>query len=85
MIVSLEASGTNAYNSYAMCPAGQATTVDSIKDVVRSSVKEHIDRNVVEITIKMKDNSPKALNYKNHKLRLRNLDNLYSYQILIII
>ena len=44
----------------------QATSVDSIKDVVRSSVKVpefgkhlkkvggHISRNVVEITIKMK-------------------------------
>ena len=46
--------------------SGQATPVDSIKDVVRSSVKVpefdkhlkkaggHIGRNVVEITIKMK-------------------------------
>ena len=54
----------------------QATPVDSIKDVVRSSVKVsefdkhlkkaggHIGRNVVEITDE--DNSPKTLNDKNH-------------------
>ena len=55
----------------------QATPVDSIKDVVRSSskvpqfdkhlekVRGHISQNVVEITIKM--NSPKTLNDKNHQ------------------
>ena len=52
--------------------------VDSIKDEVRSSVTVpefdkylkkadgHIGRNVVEITKKDKDNSPKTLNDKNH-------------------
>ena len=55
----------------------QAIPVDSIKGIVRSSVKvtefnkdlkkagRHIGRNVVEITIKMK--SPKTLNDKNHQ------------------
>ena len=59
----------------------------SIKDVVRSSVKVpefnkhlkkaggHIDRNVVEITIKMKTIVQKTLMIKINKLRLRNLDN----------
>ena len=65
----------------------QATPVDSIKDVVRSFVKvpefdKHlkkaggdIDRNVVEITIKMKTIVRKPLMIKIHKLCLRNLDN----------
>ena len=65
----------------------QATLVDSIKDVVRSSVKVpefnkhlkkargHISRNVVEITIKMKTIVQKPLMIKIMKLRLRNLDN----------
>ncbi len=56
----------------------QATPVDSIKDVVRSSMKVaefdkhlkkvggHIDRNVVEITIKMKTIVRKH-NDKNHQ------------------
>ena len=42
MIVSLEASGTDTYNRYAMLwltESEQATSVNSIKDVVRSSVK----------------------------------------------
>ena len=64
----------------------EATTVDSIKDVVRSSVKVpefdkelkkaggHIFRNVVEITIKMKTIVRKPLTIKINKLRLRNLD-----------
>ena len=63
----------------------QVTPVDSIKDVVRSSVKVpefdkhlkkaggHISRNVVEITIKMKKIVWKALMIKIIKLRLRNL------------
>ena len=61
--------------------------MDSIKDVVRSSVKVsefdkhlkkaggHIGRNVVEITIKMKAIVRKPLIIKINKLRLRNLDN----------
>ena len=61
--------------------------MDSIKDVVRSSVKVpefdehlkkaggHMDRNVVEITIKMKTIVQKPLMIKINKLRLRNLDN----------
>ena len=61
--------------------------VDSIKDVVRSSVKVpefdkhrkkaggHIGRNVVEITIKIKTIVRKLLMIKINKLRLRNLDN----------
>ena len=61
--------------------------VDSIKDVVRNSVKAaefdkhlkkaggHIDRNVVEITIKMKTIFRKPLMIKIIKLRLRNSDN----------
>ena len=65
----------------------QTTPVDSIKDVVRSSVKvpefdkhlkkagEYIGRNVVEITIKMKKLVRKPLMIKINKLRLRNLDN----------
>ena len=63
--------------------------MDSIKDVVRSSVKVpefdkhlkkaggHISRNVVEITIKMKTIVRKTLMIKTIKLRLRNLDNFY--------
>ena len=65
----------------------QVTPVDSIKDVVRSSVKVHefdkhlkeaaghIGRNVVEITIKMKTTVQKPLMIKIIKLCLRNLDN----------
>ena len=65
----------------------QATPVDSIKDVFRSSVKVleldkhlkkaggHIGRNVVEITIKTKTIVRKPLMIKISKLRLRNLDN----------
>ena len=65
----------------------QTTPVDSIKDVVRSSVKVpefdkhlkeaegHIGWNVVEITIKMKTIVQKPFMIKIIKLRLRNLDN----------
>ena len=68
----------------------QVTPVDSIKDVVRSSVKVpefnkhlkkaggHIGRNVVEITIKMKTIVRKPLMIKINKLRFRNLDNYFS-------
>ena len=61
--------------------------MDSINDVVRSSVKVpefdkhlkkaggHIDQNVVEITIKMKTIVRKPLIIKSTKLHLRNLDN----------
>ena len=61
--------------------------MDSIKDVVRSSVMVpefdkhlqkaggHIDRNVVEITMKRKTIVRKPLMIKIIKLRLRNLDN----------
>ena len=66
MIVSLEAQGTNAYNRYAMCPAGQKHL---------KKVGGHIGRNVVEITIKMKTIVRKTLMIKINKLRLRNLDN----------
>ena len=64
----------------------QATPMDSIKDVVRSSVKVpefdkhlkkaggHIGRNVVEITIKMKTIVRKPLMIKITKLRLRCFD-----------
>ena len=67
----------------------QVTPVDSIKDVVRSSVKVpefdkhlkkaggHISRNIVEITIKMKTIVRKPLMIKITKLCLRNLDNYY--------
>ena len=65
----------------------QATTMDSIKDTVRSSVKVlefdkhmkkaggHIGWNVVEITIKMKKIIRKPLKIKITKLRLKNLNN----------
>ena len=55
----------------------QATPVDSIKDVVQSSMKVpefdkhlkeaggHIGRNVMKITLKDEDNNPKNLNDKN--------------------
>ena len=59
--------------------------VNSIKDVVRSSMKVpgfdkhlkaggHIGQNIVEITIKMKTTVWKPLMIKINKLRLRNLD-----------
>ena len=60
--------------------------MDSIKDVVRNSVKVpefekhlkmvggHIGRNVLEIAIKMKTIFGKPLMIKIIKLRLRNLD-----------
>ena len=63
------------------------TPVDSVKDVVRSSVKVpefdkhlneaggHIGRNVAEITIKMKIIVRKPLMINIIKLRPRNLDN----------
>ena len=66
----------------------QATPVDPIKDLIRSSVKVpefdkylkkiggHISRNVVEITIEMKAIVRKPLMIKIIKLRLWNLDNL---------
>ena len=62
-------------------------SVDSIKEVVRSSMKvlefdkhlkkagRHISRNVVEITIKMKTIVRKPLMIKINKLHLRNYDN----------
>ena len=65
----------------------QVTPMDSINDVVWSSVKVpefdkhlkkaggHIARNIVEITIKMKTIVRKPLMIKINKLRLRNLDN----------
>ena len=67
----------------------QAIPMDSIKDIVGSSVKVpefdkhlkkaggHIGRNIVEITItiKMKTIVRKPLMIKINKLRLRNLDN----------
>ena len=71
----------------------QATPVDSIKNVVRSSVKvpefdkhlkkagRHIGRYVVEIKIKMKAVVRKPLMIKIIKLRLRNLDYLYQFQV----
>ena len=61
--------------------------MDSIKDVVRSSVKVpefdkqlkkaggHIGRNVAKMTIKVKTIVRKHLMIKIIKLRLRNLDN----------
>ena len=61
--------------------------VNSIKDVIRCSVKVpefnkhlkkaggHIGQNVVEITIKMKTIVRKPLMIKINKLRLRNFDN----------
>ena len=71
----------------------QATPVDSIKDIVRSSVKVpevdkhlkkargHIGRNVMEITIKMKTIVRKPLMLKIIKLRLRNLVKLKIKQV----
>ena len=65
----------------------QATPVDSIKDIVRSSVNVpkfekhlkkaggHNGRNVVEITIKTKTIVRKTLVIKIINLHLRNLDN----------
>ena len=65
----------------------QVTPVDSIEDVLRSSMKVpefdkhlkkagwHIGRNVVEITIKMKTIVRKRLMIIIIKLHLRNLDN----------
>ena len=65
----------------------QTTPVDSIKDIVRSSMKipefnkhlkkarGYIGQNFVEITIKMKIIVQKPLMKKINKLRLRNLDN----------
>ena len=65
----------------------QAIPMDSIKDVVQSSVKVpefdkylektggHIGQNVVEITIQMKTIVQKPLMIKIIKLRLRNLNN----------
>ena len=67
----------------------QSTPMDSIKDIVWSSVKVpefnkhlkkpggHIGRNIVEITIKMKTIVQKPLMIKIVKLRLRNLDNQF--------
>ena len=61
--------------------------MDSIKDIVQSSVKVpefdkhqkkaggHIGRNILEIKIKMKTIVQKPLMIKIIKLRLRNLDN----------
>ena len=63
------------------------TPIDSIKDIVQSSVKVpefnkhlkkagvHIGRNVVAITITMKTIVRKSLMIKIMKLRLRNSDN----------
>ena len=71
------------------------TPLDSIKHVVRSSVKvpefdkhlketgRHIGRNAVEITIKMKIIVPKPLMIKIMKLRLINLNNEYTLQVTI--
>ena len=87
-------SNTGILNSYTrlwLTELEQANPVDSIKDVVRSSIKVpkfnkylkkaggHIGRNVVEITIKMKTIVRKALMIKIIKLCLRNLDNYNEY------
>ena len=95
MIVSLEAYWLQASNNTGilntctrlwLMESEQATPMDSIKDVVWSSVKVpefdkhlkkaggHIGQNV-EITIKMKTIVRKPLMMKITKLCLRNLDN----------
>ena len=63
MIVSLEAKGTNAYNCYAMCPAGHLKKAGG-----------HIGRKVVEITIKKKTIVQKPLMIKIIKLHLKRSD-----------
>ena len=72
MIVYLEALGTNAYNRYSTCPAGQ----------FRMNFDKHlkkagglIGRNVVNIAIKMKTVVRKSWTIKFIKLRLKNSDN----------
>ena len=74
----------------------QATPMDSIKDVVRGSMKVsefdkhlkkaggHIGQNVMEITIKMKTIVQKPLMIKIIKLRLRNLNNIMSNDLILI-
>ena len=73
--------------SYGKRNQNRRPPLDSIKDVVRSSVKVpefdkylkkaggYIDRNLVEITRKMKKIVRKPLLVKINKLRLRNLHN----------
>ena len=73
-----------ASNNTGITKSEQVTPVDSIKDIVQSSVKVpefnkqlkkaggHIGRNIVEITIKMKTIVRKPLMIKINKLRLRN-------------
>ena len=77
----------NTYTQLWLIESEQVTPVDSIMDIVQSSVKVpefskhlkkaggHIIRNVVEITIKMKTIVRKPLMIKIIKLRFRNLDN----------
>ena len=57
MIIFLEAQGTNAYNRYAMCPAGVRQTPEEGRRTYRP--KRCGNNN------KDEDNSPKTLNDKN--------------------
>ena len=57
MIVSLETLGTNAYNRYAMCPAGQFWIVQ--QDTYRPKCCRNNNKD--------EDNSPKTLNDKNNQ------------------
>ena len=72
----------------------QVTPMDSIKDVVQSSVKvpefnKHLKKarcigwNVMEITIKMKTIVWKPLMIKIIKLCLRNLDNFFFFYLTV--
>ena len=69
MIVSLEAQGTNAYNRYAMCPAGRSSKLregsrfrQTPEEGRRTYRPKHCGNNN-----KDEDNSPKNLNDKNQQ------------------
>ena len=81
MIISLEALGTNAYNRYAMCPAGIRTGDPRRTNKERSSkfregsrVRQTTEEGRRTYWLKRcgnnskdEDNSPKTLNDKNHQ------------------
>ena len=63
MIVFLEAQGTNAYNRYAMCPAGQSWKTYRLKRCGNNNKDE--------------DNSSKNLNDKNQQASSQRWCNVY--------
>ena len=88
-----QSSGACRFNPDWLMESELVTLVISIKDVVRSSVKVpefdkhlkkaggHIDRNVIEITIKKKTIVPKPVMIKNHQASSQKFRKLVNAQL----